>query len=168
MTETDDAAPVKDQEKITPKIEDEIIELLDGDLNQTALEFAAYLKTNRLSPKQWFGPNYWRIPYGDCYLCGIVVNKARWRIWFFKGEYRGEFEDEFIKTVQENVRPCIACTNDCPKGIDTMVFGREFPAACFQFPIQFENPNSSTLEYIKDLIEYWKAVAPHSDSWHSH
>ena len=148
-------------------IEEEILQLFDGDLKETALGFVAYLRANQMTPRQWFGPNYWRIPYEKNYLCGIVVTKNRWRFWFFSGDYSGKFEEGFIKTIQDSVRPCVACTgDDCPKGRDTTVFGKEFANTCFQFPVQFENPSNSTLEYIKELIEYWKEVAPHSDSWH--
>jgi hypothetical protein len=158
----------KEQEKIEPQIEEEILELLDGDLKEAALGFVAYLRANHMTPRQWFGPNYWRIPYENNYLCGIVVNKNRWRFWFFSGDYSGEFKEEFIKAVQDGVGFCISCVDDCPKGKDITIFGKEFKNACFQFPVQFENPNGSTLECIKSLIEYWKGAAPCSDSLHAH
>jgi hypothetical protein len=152
-----------------PVIEDVICELLDGDLKETALGCAAYLRANQLTPWQWFGRNYWRIPYEKSYLCGILVNKDEWRFWFFRGDYNGEFAKRFIKTVQDNVNPCVSCHGvECPQGKDMTVFGREFPNACFQFPIQFVNPDCGTLECIKELIEYWKDAAPRSDSWHAH
>jgi len=51
--------------------------------------------------------------------------------------------------------------------MDMTIFGKKFSNTCFQFPIQFENPNIDTLEYIKKLIEYWKMTAPHNtDKWH--
>ncbi len=107
-----------------PKIENEILELLDGDLKESALGFAAWLNANKMTPQLWFGPGFWRVPYGSDYLCGIVVGK------------------------------------------DTIVFGRAFENTCFQFPVQFENPDGDTLEDIKKLIEYWKDASPSSDSWH--
>jgi hypothetical protein len=150
-----------------PRIEDEIQEFLQGDLQERALGFAFYLNEMKMTPKLWFGPTYWRVPYGENYLCGIVLNKDRFRFWFFKGNYNGTFEDEFTKTVWEHVKPCIDCGGDDPKGIDTTVFGKEFAYTCFQFPIQFENPDNDTLGHIKKLIEYWKGVVPPSDSWHA-
>jgi hypothetical protein len=155
-------------EKNDPAIEDVIRELADGILRQTALGFATYLQEHRMTPCLWFNRNYWRVPYEGNYLCGMLVKKDEWRVWFFSGDYSGEFEEGFIKAVQDSVRPCVSCVDDCPKGKDLSVFGKEFQNACFQFPVQFDNPNESTLEYIKELIEYWKKVAPHSDSWHAH
>ncbi len=169
MSEKSNASLNKEQEKISPQIENEILELLDGDLKDTALGFVEYLKAGQLAPRQWFGPNYWRIPYEKNYLCGIVVDKGKWRLWFFSGNYSGEIGEGFIKTIHDGVRPCVSCTgDDCPKGKDTTVFGKEFANTCFQFPIQFENPNAIDLDCIKELIEYWKEVAPYSDSWHCH
>jgi len=151
------------------KIEDEILMLLDSELKETALGFAAYLDTNQMTPRLWFGgPGYWRIPWENKYLCGIVVNKDRLRFWFFKGDYSGEFDAACINTVHDHVRPCINCTTDCKFGIDTTVFGKDFENTCFQFPVQFENPDSGTLEAIKALIEYWKDVVPPDDAWHAH
>ena len=150
----------------SPQIEAEIRELLDGDLKERALGFTDYLRANHLTPRQWFGPGYWRVPHGKDYLCGIVLNKDRWRFWFLKGDYSGEFDEGSIKAVHDHVRPCIECGGECPKGKDTTVFGKEFSNTCFQFPVQFENPDGGTLESIKGLIEYWKTAATYSDSWH--
>jgi hypothetical protein len=169
MSEKSNISLDKEQEKISPQIEEEILELLEGDLKETALGFVSYLRTNQMTPRQWFGPSYWRIPYEKNYLCSILMNKDKWRVFFFSGDYKGEFEEGFIKAVQSSVMPCVSCTgDDCPKGKEMTVFGKEFTNTCFQFPVQFVNPNRSTLEYIKELLEYWKDVAPHSDSWHAH
>lgn len=156
-----------EQTGISPGMEADILELLAGDLKDTALGFVAYLREHGMTPRQWF-PNYWRVPYGKNYLCCIIVNKDRWRVFFFSGDYRGEFDEGFVEAVQDSVTPCVSCVDDCPKGKDMVVFGREFPNTCFQFPVQFVNPDGSALEHIKELIEYWKKIAPHSDSWHAH
>jgi hypothetical protein len=88
-------------------------------------------------------------------------------VFFFLGDYEGDFEEGFVKAVQDSVAPCISCTgDDCPKGREMTILGKQFPNTCFQFPVQFVNPSISTLEYIKDLLEYWKGVASHSESWH--
>ena len=168
MSDKSNTSLEKELEKTELRIEDKIHELLDGHLKETALVFAAYLRTNQMAPLQWFGPNYWRIPNEKNYLCGIVINKNRWRFWFFSGDYSGEFIEEFIKDVHDNVGFCVSCVDDCPKGKEMKIFGKEFTNTCFQFPIKFENPDDSTLECIKLLIKYWKDVAPQSDSWHAH
>ncbi len=153
-------------EQILPKIEDEILELLDSDLKERSLGFAAYLRENQLTPQPWFGPGFWRVTYEQHYLCGIHLDKNRWRFWFWSGDYNNKLNEKFIEAALDHVRPCINCTTDCQFGKDTTVFGREFINTCIQFPIQFENPDNSTLECIKELLEYWKTAAPNSYSWH--
>lgn len=157
----------QEREKPDPRIEDELLELPDGDAKENALAFAAYLNANRLAPRRWFGPGYWRVPHEGNYLCGIVVDRQRWRVWFFWGDYGGEFDGALLRTVHDAVRPCVRCTgDDCPKGREAAIFCENFSDVCFQFPIQFENPNAAELDCIKELISYWKGVAPYSDSWH--
>lgn len=152
-----------------PKIEDEIHALLDGDLKEAAFGFVRHLNERNLAPRRWFGPNYWRVPHEDRYLCGIVINRGRWRVWFFSGDYSGDYGEAFTQIVHGAVRPCVSCTgDDCPKGMRITVFGKEFENACFQFPVQFENPDGDTLKCVQELIGYWKTAAPRSDSWHSH
>ena len=168
MSPKGDAPLDREQERTGPQIEAEILELLEGDMKETALEFVAYLRANQMTPQQWFGPTYWRIPYERDFLCSILMSKDRWRVFFFSGNYSGEFCEEFVTAVQNSVMSCVSCTDDCPKGKEMTVFGKRFADTCFQFPVQFVNPDGSTLGYIKELIEYWKGVAPHSDSWHAH
>ena len=153
-------------EKIELKIEDEIYKILDGELQENALKFAAYLNENQLIPQRWFSLGFWRVPYEQHYLCGIHIKKDNWRFWFWSGDYSGEFDEKFLETVLDHVRPCITCTTDCQFGKDTTIFGKEFINTCIQFPIQFENPDDSTLECIKKLLEYWKKAAPNNYSWH--
>jgi len=153
-------------EQNTIQIEDIIHECLNGDLKGRALTFSAYLGASDLTPQQWFGRNFWRVPHKFNYLCGIVVQKDRLRFWFWKGDYTGTHDVNFIKAVHDHVRPCISCGGEC-QGVDTVVFGNEFHNTCFQFPIQFENPSDETLEHIKKLMTYWKEVVPPDDAWHA-
>ena len=155
------------QEKTGPWMEDEILALPDVGWKEAALGFARYLRENQMAPQQWFGPNYWRVPHGEHYLCCILLDREKWRAFFFSGDYGGEYGQGFVKAVQDSVRPCVSCVDDCSKGREIAVFGKVFDA-CFQFPVQFENPDDRTLEYIKQLLEHWKEAAPRSDSWHCH
>ena len=151
-----------------PKIEDTILKYLDGSLREAALGFTDYLHEKQMTPQQWFNSDFWRIPWGDHYLCGIHLKNDAWRFWFWKGDYGGKHDNSFVAVVHNHVRPCISCTTDCKFGHDMTVFGSEFENTCFQFPVQFENPDNDTLEHIKELIEYWKDVVPPNDAWHAH
>jgi len=148
-------------ERTAPKIEDEIIKRFEGDVKENALRFVAYLNEHNMTPQQWFGPAIWKTGCGKYYFFGIFMNQpGKFRIYFYRGDYEGEFDEGFVKTVCDHVTPCADCGGECPKGMDMTIFGKEFSNVCFQFPIQFENPAISVLEHIKELIEYWKVIAP--------
>lgn len=152
---------------VSLKIEDVICSLLQNDVQKNALNFAAWLNENSMAPQRWFDPTIWRIPYGENYLGGIFLNRpGRFRVCFFRGSYQGMHDENFLKSIYEHVTPCIDCGGECPKGKPETIFGKKFDNVCFQFPIQFENPDGDAVESIKDLIEYWKTIAADSDSWH--
>ena len=155
------------EQKVYPKIENDILELFDGELQENALKFVAYLNANQLTPKQ-DGPGDWKIPYKEFHLCMIQIESNKWTFTFFFGDYSGEFDEGFITTVQGHVNICESCHDGCTGGIDKTIFGKEYINTCSQLTIQFENPNEKTLEYIKTLIECSKEIAPHSESWHAH
>ena len=48
--------------------EEAIEHYLDGDLRDSALEFAAWAKTNGFAPRQWNNPDCWKIPQGEAHL----------------------------------------------------------------------------------------------------
>ena len=158
-------------ENNTRKIEERIIQRLNGDMREQALKFVDYLNENHMQPQQWFDENFWHIPYGEYYLFGILLQENKWNLFFFSGDYSGEFEENFIKTIQERVNICVSCHGDnidiCPKGRDMTIFGKEFNNACIQFTIHFENPQDNDFAHIKQLIEYYKCVVSYSDSFHA-
>ena len=165
-----------DKEQNNPKIEDEILEVLDSELREDALGFAAYLNANQLTPRLWFGPGYWRVPFGEYYLFGIHMyglnphaHKNGWVFWFFSGDYSGEADEDLIKLVRDNVGYCVKCSSDCKaQGVNMTIFDKEYTKICCQFPVRIENSDNETLEKVKKLVDFWKEVAPHSDSWHCH
>ncbi len=167
MPSTTAVSPEYEQEHSYRQLEQEIGELLEGDRQAAALGFVAYLRRQAMSPRPWLGPRYWRIPYRSYYLAGLVLDQARWRVWFFSAEYSGAFEPEFVQAVQAHVKACHSCTDDCPKGSSARIFGREYGNTCYQFPLQFENPTPGTLDHVKRLLAYCKQVIAHSDSWHA-
>ena len=156
---------MSEQEKIL-KIEDDILELFDGGLKETALKFAAYLNENQLTPKQ-DGPADWKIPYEQYHLCMIQPELNKWTFTFFFGDYSGEFDEDFITTVQEHIQICASCHDGCTGGIDTTVFGKDIKNVCSQHPIQFNNPTEGDLKHIKNMLEFSKTYVADSVSYHA-
>lgn len=167
---------MSDQKKYG-KIEDAIIEHLDGDTKETALKFAAYLNENLLTPQMpghTHGFHYGKIPYNGHYLGWIVVEPDKWTFEIFNFSHLGEFRDddeEFVAAVFEHINPCSAscgcpCVEPCQLSKETTIFGKKFNNVCFQHTHGFVNPDEKTLGYIKKLIEYGKTATPHKEIYH--
>ena len=165
-----------DQNNTNPKIEDEIFTHLDNDLQESALGFIAYLNANKMTPRQWFGPGFWIIPWENNNLFGIHLygfnsgnDSNGWVFWFFSGDYSGEVDEEVIKLVRDNVGYCVKCSGDCERqGEDLTIFGSKYTNMCYQFPVRIENPDDKTLEKVKKLVDFWKEIAPRSNGIHVH
>jgi AAA+ ATPase superfamily predicted ATPase len=156
------------EQKNYNKIEDAIIENLDGELKETALKFAAYLNENQLTPNM----SAWgKIPFNGYNLGWMrVEGKNEWLFEIFNYLKFGEFNDgdeEFNKTVHDHVNICDApCHDECWRAKDVKVFGKEFKSVCSQHSRAFVNPDGKTIEHIKKLIEYSKKTVPYEQQYH--
>ena len=174
---------MSEQKKIT-KIEDAIVEYLDGDLKETALKLTAYLNESdglSLVLLPWEldkGKTIaFKIKHRDHYIGWILVkDNGEWLFDNFNFSHLGEFYDddkEFTAAVYEHINPCTASCGCCPSGEpcqlsrETTVFGKKFYSVCFQHTKGFINPDEKTLGYIKKLIEYGKKInIPHEGIYH--
>ena len=168
------------EEKTYAKIEDAIIENLDGELKETALNFAAYLHENELIPismpyKMDNGKTFGcKIPHNGHYLGWMLVKEnGEWLFQIFNfldfGEsiHSDEGDEEFKKAVYDHVSICNApCHDECWRAKDVKIFGKEFKSVCSQHSRGFENPDEKTIEHIKKLIEYNKKTVPYEQQYH--
>ena len=146
--------------------EEAIKHYLDGDMRDNALEFAAWTKANGLEPRRdGKDTASWKIPYKDVCLCHIRFEPKHHFI-FWLCDCSGEHDAGFTKAVQDHVQHCVTCNPHCPPGSDVTIFGKEYTNVCHELTVQFENPNAGELEYIKQLLEYWKTAGHTSESWH--
>ena len=150
------------------KIEDAITELLDGELQENALKFAAYLDESQLTPNM----DAWgKIPFNGYNLGWMrVEGKNNWLFEIFDYLHFGDFSDEdedFTKSVHDHVGICDApCHDECWRAKDVKIFGKEFKSVCSQHSRAFVNPDGKTIEHIKKLIEYSKKTTPYSQQYH--
>ena len=157
------------RDKLTKRstFEEAIQKYLDGDMRDSALEFAAWAKANGLPPKQDGDPASWKIPYKDVCLCHIRFEpKYHFIFWLCDYKLSSDYDEAFANAVQDHVQHCVTCNPHCPPGSDVTIFGKEFKNVCHELTVQFENPDSSELERIKQLLEYWKTNGHTSESWH--
>ena len=156
------------EQKEYSKIEDVIIELLDGELQESALKFAAYLNENQLTPNM----SAWgKISFNGYNLGWMrVEGKNKWLFQIFNFLYFGDFineDKEFTKAVHDHVKICIVpCHDECWRAKDVKIFGKEFKSVCSQHSRDFVNPDDKTIEHIKKLIEYSKKTTPYVQQYH--
>ena len=157
MSESNNITLAQEQMKIKPQIEEMIPVLLDGELKDAALEFVAYLKDKKRTPR-YASFNSWKVSYKGKLVCYIKMsNKMERNIWgvaFRLEKFNHEFSEGFKKSVQDNMKSCEACLTTCSHGVSLTVFGKKYTDICRGWPIHFVNPSADTLEYIKELIEH--------------
>ena len=161
------------QQKTKPKIEDVIVEILDGERQQNALNFVAYLREQKLNPR-WTATNAWGIKYKGKNLINIRVSKEgsncyklapiSWHIggWYIDEWLLNNVEnfkdlvecDEFKELVWANLNYCNGCAK-CKPGTNKSLFGKDFDSLCYGFFL-LDNPDINTLEWAKKLLEYKK------------
>jgi len=162
------------------KVEDAIIELLNGELQKNALEFSAYLNKSELSPislpyemDQGKTVGY-KIPYNGHYIGWMLIKETgEWVVQIFnfldfgKTIHSDERDEEFKKAVYDHVSICGSpCHDECWRAKDVKIFGKEFKSVCSQHSHDFVNPVDKTIEHVKKLIEYSKKTMPYVQQYH--
>jgi len=117
------------------KIEEAVAESLDGELRQSALDFIAHLRANKVSLSQAY-PDTWRAGYKGKAACVVIVQNNGLNI-SLRGDYsigceKILIDDKMKQSVRDNlwVKPCQACNKSCADGISASVFGKEYTRVC--------------------------------------
>ena len=154
------------------RIEDFIGEVLTGEDQKNALEFAAYLRESEMQFERgtgyWEGKLYWVINYKDESVCYILIGSEEkpgpgpWIIWS-DDSGSNSFEDfpldERIKEIAwKNVDICGNCGGCDNRGYTRKtktIFGKEFNNVCLT-TMRFTNPDVEELECVKKMMEIRK------------
>jgi hypothetical protein len=150
------------EEKIKPQIEEIAHEYLSGDALSDVLDFARWLRTNKMKPT--FGS---RSKIGISYTTSVLYVKlfyGSWQIWI-SGKHRKygrAYIDDFLacdelkKVVSESLARCSEdCGHKCNEGqgYTVTVCGKTFEKVCGCCTVRFHNPSTEILETIKRVIE---------------
>ena len=150
------------EQKLT--IEEQIKTRLSGDLQKNTLEFAAYLKSNDVSPESVYSCGF---DYLGERVCILFVEDNGSLYVYFNGKFIHEPKSLQVSThlkefAHANVNYCsylgIDGKNcDCGgrPGSSITIYGKIFDYVCHA-PLVFFNPNSETYEKIKELVSIWK------------
>ena len=176
----------KTQKKIKPKIEDIYSECLAGDTKQTALDFVAYMRENKMAPV-WASANSWKCSCkgkGICYIRthGTAWNHtsdlASWSVTLYGDYIYGDAVNRYYDfVVNENyqdiiwntraLKKCHRCqpqkcaaagTEDGFAGFSMVFFGKTFENVCRNGDTSFSDPDARTIAYIKGAIEILRST----------
>jgi len=162
------------EQKKYATVEEAINDLLDSENKANALNLAAYLNENNMSPNM---ANWGKVRYNNEYNIGrmTVEKKGKWCFEVFSSLHyyavNGYVDDDadFVEAVHKRVKICKApCHDQCWRAKDVNVFGKEFKSVCSQHSGEFVNPTVTEIGYIKKLIEYRKREKPYIQQYHSY
>ena len=150
-------------------IEKAIKRNLRGENLKHALDFAAFLRANKMSFVReggyWKDKLYWSVKSKNEYMCFILIGVEhpgevpdRWIVWADNSGSKC-FEDvpldERLKEIAwANVDICGGCGH-CAGGTRKVLFGKGFDNVCLT-PMRFLNPDAGTLAFMKKMVEIRK------------
>lgn len=149
------------QKAVKPAVEDIIPEYLDGDMEKAALDFAAWLRENKLAPG-WTLTNTWNVSCKGKKISLIGLGEEVWcnsKFWRVElrllnmSEYVESISDEGVHNIIWNgIKYCTSCSG-CAPGRDVTLFGKECIGLCHLPDVIVCDPDEETVESIKRLIE---------------
>lgn len=176
MSNQNESSLYKEQKKIRPKIEDVFSNELSGEKLNSALDFIAYLRANKMSPV-WTSANSWKCSHknqGVCYVrtYGTADNHTSsvgsWSVTLY-GDYIDQYNDFVIKgnyqDIVWNTRALKKCHRCHPEkcapeggeetftGFAMTFFGKEFRNVCRNGDTSFSDPDERIIDYIKGAID---------------
>ena len=151
----------KDQKETKPKVEDVAAEILDGDKLKNLLNFLAFLKDNKMTPR-WQSYNSWKVTYKNKSMCYVNLNE-RDKVWMIRlsqftrdgwfTNYDNYFTDEELKKfILDNINPPPCVERGCNGRQNMTIFGKHFDKVCNCWPLRFINLEDAELEFSKKLI----------------
>ena len=170
MSNENDITLLSVQKILKPKIEDVIPAYLDGYVKESALDFIAYMRKNKMQPT-WLSHNTWKVNYKGKGICSIRLPKnyfpykywvicphiSRWNKLISSYDL---FEDQIVSDgsqsiVWDNVNICRSCAN-CGPGWDMSFLGKEFNNVCHNIPVWYCDPNEAEINFIKKILDLMK------------
>ena len=158
----------KQQRKTRPKVEDMICKYFDGEVKQNALDFVAWLRANKLSPR-FSATNSWYIYHENDNFMQLRINSKEWptvddpEITTFCVCFSAytKFHDLLLNTeglkqaVIAGFKPCTDCSPNCERREElptATVCGEKVENVCVPYYLVLRNPSAEVIERIKDVI----------------
>jgi hypothetical protein len=153
-----------------PQIEDVIPDYLDGEMRKLALDIAAFLRANKMSPT-WASGNSWKSSCkgkGICYVKLLPeANAHKWAVTLMPLDWRRYDEwvyaEGYADKFTEKPHYCHGCGRptgeSCGGRKDFTVNGKELKGVCgHNFMRWINDPDTETVNGIKRFLESEKAA----------
>ena len=147
---------------VKPKIKDIIPEVVDDKHQKAALDFAEFIRANKMTPA-WASKNAWKVNYKGKVLCYIRtsgtshfynLDDGSWHIAFAVYDdyaYDLSVSDNAIQMIWDRVRHCVRCSNCIPAN-RLVINGKGFDNVCHQWLV-VRNPDAEVLACVMKLVE---------------
>ncbi|MCL2372517.1 MAG: hypothetical protein FWC78_03850 [Defluviitaleaceae bacterium] len=154
------------QKKIKTPLEEIIPKYItDEKMRKVALDFAEWLRLNKLTPGQ-YGINRWKASNKGKGICFMVLGNNIWKkhdSWVIRldltniKEYESAIMNEGLNEfVWNNIHHCWHCCIVCAPGLDMTLMGREYQGLCKTVILYSGDPGEAELNAIKKLLELEK------------
>ena len=150
----------QNQKTIKPSIEDVAGDFIAGDKLQNLLDFTAFLRERKMTPR-WQSYNSWKVSHKGKIVCYVKIkdDKGFWSIffsqftrekWFLEHEPLFAADDELKKFIWKHV-PGRNCPGTKCKGRNWDILEKPFAGVCWCWPVRVWNAEGGALECAKKL-----------------
>jgi len=155
----------QEQKILKLKIEDEIPKFLDSKMKQSALDFIAYMRANKMQPS-WLSTNSWKANYKGQNVCAIRLSKGSWcvvprisrwnKLISSYNLYEKELKEKGLQDIVfANINFCRSCAN-CGPGWGMTFFDKNFENVCHNVPVRYIDPGEAEIDFIKKILDLMK------------
>ena len=178
MSEVKKIIPCKVGKGNRPKIEEVISACLSGDLHDTAMDFAIWMRENNLQFKIYTSSTRSHTAgYGDMAICRTYIlseDDLKHNNWLKTDapQYFGitiflrdidnyknaNIAEELHNFIWDNMQRCGQCNSKCPciGGRTVTIFDREMNRICHLHNVKIINPDEAVVKSMKKLITFEK------------
>jgi hypothetical protein len=142
-----------------PKTKNQFEETVEFYLNNAedkarALEFGAWLRTNKMAPLAARTEYNWYINISGNHVCHIRMYDGTWYIWpCWRIQNELYDRDDLKDILLENIFYCLKCSGEdgCMPRTTVTLFN-EIKTVCHSHTFSFRNPGAEIIEAIKDIL----------------
>ena len=159
------------EKKQKRSLEESVIEqITDVTMRESALDFAAWMRENKLTPSH-YGINRWKASNKGSGICFIVLGSNIWKrhdSWVIRldlthiSEYQESIYSAGLREfVWANMHHCWHCAG-CSPGIDMTILGKDFSGLCKTKILYCGDAGADEIAAIEKLIEFEKKARAES------